>query len=779
MTAYKSLVVLKSLTIHNVRVLKNKVSATYSVEQMDGTVNQNEFTYSYDEDIFDPQSGIDQNLASMMMAQVAINFGLFCQKIVFDGLFDSTDRRFILTKIENTSREIFVNKFLFENVFLLDEVKNIDPEKRKKYTNAQVEFRNTDFTESSFDWKHVSTDKNKHVILSSGGKDSLLSYGLLKELNKEVHPVFINESGRHWFTAINSFRYFKEHEPNVARVWSNSDRMFNWMLRQLPFIRKDFSNVRADDYPIRLWTVAVFLFGTLPLVRKRGAGRIVIGDEYDSTQKTSYNGITHYNGLYDQSRYFDNSLSRYYLKKGWNISQFSLLRPLSELLILKILTKRYPHLQEHQVSCHASHEKEGRMYPCGNCEKCRRIVGMLRALSEDPSRCGYTPEQQHKALASLESKKVKQLGLDAAHLYHLLLEKEIIKPTDFTKKLAKEYPYILMLRFDHERSLFTDIPVDLRKPLFSIYLNYTGFKAVRLTNRKWEMFDVLDAEDVYEPFPFEQIMPNPGNSNGNASSFSKNYLWAELTWPEIQERLKTIDTALLPCGSIEQHGRHLPVDIDFFDADYLARRVAEACSEPKPFVVPAVPYGVSYHHEDFKGTISVSNESLSRFIYDVGMGLARNGIKKLVIINGHGDNAPTLNFAAQMINRDAGIFVCVDTGETSDKDVYRMIRTPNDIHAGEFETSTSLAVRPHLVKLEQAKEKTVSFENPYLDFSSSRGVPWYVRTKLISDDGVIGNPLQASAEKGEKLWEIMVAHLVKFVEEIKNTDPENLYQRKY
>ncbi len=64
--------------------------------------------------------------------------------------------------------------------------------------------------------------------------------------------------------------------------------------------------------------------------------------------------------------------------------------------------------------------------------------------------------------------------------------------------------------------------------------------------------------------------------------------------------------ALLPVGSIEQHGPHLPLDTDAFDADYLAKDVAEACSDPKPLVFPLIPYGVSYHHEDFSGTISVT-----------------------------------------------------------------------------------------------------------------------------------------------------------------------------
>ena len=77
--------------------------------------------------------------------------------------------------------------------------------------------------------------------------------------------------------------------------------------------------------------------------------------------------------------------------------------------------------------------------------------------------------------------------------------------------------------------------------------------------------------------------------------------------------------------TIEQHGPHLPVDIDYYDAVYLASKVAEACAEPRPLVLPPIPYGVSYHHDGFKGTLSVTNDALSRFVYDIGMSLAKKG----------------------------------------------------------------------------------------------------------------------------------------------------------
>ncbi len=263
------------------------------------------------------------------------------------------------------------------------------------------------------------------------------------------------------------------------------------------------------------------------------------------------------------------------------------------------------------------------------------------------------------------------------------------------------------------------------------------------------------------------------------SASNLDYLWETSTWQQIEERLKIVDTAILPCGAIEQHGPHLPLDLDYFDAMHLARKVAEACQDPKPFVLPPLPYGVSYHHSDFKGTVCVTNNALSALVYDIGMSLAHNGIKKLVILNGHGDNAPTLNYAAQMINRDAKIFVCVETGETSDVDIYELADTRNDIHAGEIETSTALALRPELVDMSKAEDHTLDLDNEYLSFTSERGVSWFVHTKRLSSSGVMGNSTMATAEKGERMWQIMIAKMTEFVETIKNTPPEELYQNRY
>lgn len=490
-------VVFQSLRVHELSVLPKQVKASYSLHKKDGEIVSSELIYSYEEAVFQAKSWESVNMASMMVAQVAMNYGLFCEKIIFQGIYESVDQRFIMDMIENTSREIYVHKLLNPTEFLVPPFNQLKTERKKRFTYAQIEFVNEEFKHLQKSAEVYSPDENKYAILSSGGKDSLLSYGFLNE-HFEAHPIYVNESGRHWFTAYNAYHYFKEKEPLTGKVWCNSDRVFNWMVKHMAFIKPNFQNIRSDQYPIRLWTVSVFLWGVLPLARKRNIKNIIIGNEYDTSLKMQHDGIRHYAGLYDQSKYFDNAHSRYYKKKAWGVFQFSLLRSLSELLILKILVKRYPELQAQQVSCHASHKEGERMLPCGNCEKCRRIVGMLKALDEDPQRCGYTADQIQQCLKALETKKVKQLGSDAQQLYYMLSQKGLISVGPENRKMLRENKEILGQRFDAEKSNMEDLPLYIRKPLMDMYSQYSQ-GAFNLSFREWLPYE-LGEEDLQIPY---------------------------------------------------------------------------------------------------------------------------------------------------------------------------------------------------------------------------------------------------------------------------------------
>lgn len=169
-----------------------------------------------------------------LSSSVHPNYGLFCKEIIFHGYFDKYDRLFLEEMARNTAREIFVKKFLEPNPFLCIDTAALPAVEVESYLQAKIIFEDSSVGDPS-EHRVWQKDHQCHAVLSSGGKDSLLSFGLLHELGYQTHPIFINESGRHWFTALNAYRYFCASYPHTARVWTNSDRIFAWMLRHLPF----------------------------------------------------------------------------------------------------------------------------------------------------------------------------------------------------------------------------------------------------------------------------------------------------------------------------------------------------------------------------------------------------------------------------------------------------------------------------------------------------------------------------------------------------------------
>jgi creatinine amidohydrolase/Fe(II)-dependent formamide hydrolase-like protein len=193
--------------------------------------------------------------------------------------------------------------------------------------------------------------------------------------------------------------------------------------------------------------------------------------------------------------------------------------------------------------------------------------------------------------------------------------------------------------------------------------------------------------------------------------------------------------ALLPVGAIEQHGPHLPLDCDAFDADYLAKAVAERCKAPRPLVLPLVSYGVSYHHEDFSGNPQrQSGDPLPD-------GVRHRHERRKARHYQTGDRQrtrrqqPGAPFCGPDDQPGRPYFHLCGYGESSDPDIYGMADTPNDVHAGEIETSTSLATRPHMVRSNKIKKFVPRFLQPLSRFHFQASVGWYAHTSKISPRG--------------------------------------------
>jgi len=250
----------------------------------------------------------------------------------------------------------------------------------------------------------------------------------------------------------------------------------------------------------------------------------------------------------------------------------------------------------------------------------------------------------------------------------------------------------------------------------------------------------------------------------------RSYYLGELTWVDVKEFLKKHKTIIVPVGSCEQHGPHLPLDTDAYDAFWLSMKAAEKAQ--CALVAPPIYYGVSLHHMDFPGTITLSPQTLEQTAYEIGLSLTEYGFKRILFENGHGGNTPSLEAAAQRLKIETDAFVVVDTVSLIPDFIEQNIETPFDAHAGEFETSTTLANRENAVVKERITKPKLSLpKSKYMKIGLKEAGPkvsWAFRTKEISDTGVIGDPTKASKEKGEKAWQLAIERLAELLKELDN-----------
>src|SRR5579885_934138 len=126
----------------------------------------------------------------------------------------------------------------------------------------------------------------------------------------------------------------------------------------------------------------------------------------------------------------------------------------------------------------------------------------------------------------------------------------------------------------------------------------------------------------------------------------KSYLYQHYTWPELREVVTSQPVVIQPIGSVEDHGRHLPLDTD----NFLIWSICEAAAQRAPgeiLLLPQIPYGFETHHMDFPGTIDIRMEHLLDFVLDVMKSVAHHGFRHLLIADGHGSNMPILDLVAR------------------------------------------------------------------------------------------------------------------------------------
>ena len=260
------------------------------------------------------------------------------------------------------------------------------------------------------------------------------------------------------------------------------------------------------------------------------------------------------------------------------------------------------------------------------------------------------------------------------------------------------------------------------------------------------------------------------------------YRYAEMIWYEIKEAAQQGRVAVLPVATYEDHGPHLPVDTDVVLCTEICERAVARIPE-EAVLVPAVPHGYSPHHMDFPGTLTITWDTFIKYVKDVCCSLAHHGFERILIVNGHGSNTSPMDLAARLsIIEYEGRILC---GSVNHWDLRRAKEVGNELrdsdyggtsHAGEYETSLYLALRPQLVDMSKAVDERTplspSFRSDLLAGTHPQGsgakmVPyWSVQTA----SGVMGDATKATREKGEKFLEAAVSGLVELVRELKDQE---------
>lgn len=259
-----------------------------------------------------------------------------------------------------------------------------------------------------------------------------------------------------------------------------------------------------------------------------------------------------------------------------------------------------------------------------------------------------------------------------------------------------------------------------------------------------------------------------------SSRAATEYRYEKLTWPEINDAVDLNKVCIVPCGAVEQHGHHLPLDVDLVCPTGIATGAGKAAPD-KILVLPIVAYGYTGHVMDFPGTINTHYEHFMHQVLDITKSLAYHGFKKIILLNGHGSNMPNLDLVARRTNLETDA-ECVLAAWwnllTVDKEFlprWRQSKFPGGCaHACELETSLYMYLDGENVRTDQIRNGTISFneeDSPFnwVDLFAAGPATLISWTSSYSATGVLGEPELATPEKGREAYEEAVKQLVRFV----------------
>jgi len=256
--------------------------------------------------------------------------------------------------------------------------------------------------------------------------------------------------------------------------------------------------------------------------------------------------------------------------------------------------------------------------------------------------------------------------------------------------------------------------------------------------------------------------------------------WQELTTAELRSLDRERLIAVLPVAAIEQHGPHLPLDVDArINEGLIAGMLARAPADLPVLVLPMQAVGWSDEHAGFPGTLSVSAETLTRSWYEICAGVARAGVRRLVIFNSHGGQTEILKIVIRRLRIDFGMlavglnwFALAETAEMFDAD-----ECAHGIHAGAIETSLMLHFCPGSVREAAVRDfpsSALDMKREFKRLGATGKVPFGWETQDLNPAGAVGNPQNASVEKGAAVAVQVIERFLEVLDDVRRFDLDRL-----
>jgi len=242
------------------------------------------------------------------------------------------------------------------------------------------------------------------------------------------------------------------------------------------------------------------------------------------------------------------------------------------------------------------------------------------------------------------------------------------------------------------------------------------------------------------------------------------FILAEMTWPEARKALTQARAALIPVGSFEQHGPHGTFELDTGRAYGFGKLIANRLY-PQVVLAPAVPFGVSYHHMNFPGTITLRPDTFTALVYDVVWSLKQHGVERFLILNGHGGNIPALGVLVIKLKHELGVKAAWTSFTSLGKEVIESrVTSESKGHACEGEMSQALYLAPHTARPDVfAPGEYKGY--PYRHLGEGFNLAYPYAFDKITANGALGDATLASKELGQEIVETALAYAVEFLED--------------